>query len=194
MIAAATAKTHDFSAEAVECFERQEFDKAAVLLGECLLQQQTSERWNDWATARFFAGRSIEAEGGYRRAVEMNPQNAQAAENLGALLAGQGRTDEASSFLETAISLAGGKASAALTQLLAESRMQAANAEKDDRTRMTASYNGLTQALTLQSLALDRTLFRLTTLSTEVKEATDRVLKSIEDVKMTERTKRGRRN
>ena len=187
MIAAATARMRDFSAEAVECFGRQEFDKAAVLLGECLLQQQTSERWNDWATARFFAGRSIEAEGGYRRALEMNSQNAQAAENLGALLVGQGRADEASSFLETAISLAGGNASSALTQLLADSRIQAANAEKDDRKRTAGSYNGLTRAVTLQSLALDRTLFRLTTLSIEVKEATERILKSIEDTKMGER-------
>jgi Tfp pilus assembly protein PilF len=190
MTAPATAKTRDFSAEAVECFARQEFDKAAVLLGECLLQQQTSELWNDWATARFFAGRSVEAEGGYQRALEMNPQNAQAAENLGALLAGQGRAGEASSLLETAMSLAGGKASPALTQLLVDNRKQAANFEKDDRRPMAASYNGLTRAVTLQSLALDRTLFRLTTLSAEVNEATDRILKAMEDIKMTERNPR----
>ncbi len=187
MTATAAVRTRDFSAEAVECFQRQEFDKAAVLLGECLLQRQTSERWNDWATARFFGGRPVEAEGGYRRALEMNPQNAQAAENLGALLASQGRLDEASSCFETAVSLAGGKASPALTQLLAESRLQAAHAEKDDRRRIAGAYHGLTRALTLQSLALDRTLFRLTTLSEEVKEATERIVKSIEETKLIER-------
>jgi Tfp pilus assembly protein PilF len=192
MTTAAAAKMRDFSGEAVKCFARQEFDRAAVLLGECLLQEQTSERWNDWATARFFAGRSVEAEGGYRRALEMSSQNAQAAENLGALLASQGRGDEAIPFLETAISLAVGKASPALTQLLADSRRAAATAQKDERARLMRSYNSLTRSLTLQSLALDRTLFRLTTLSLEVKEATDRIVKSIEYAKMTGRNSRGR--
>jgi tetratricopeptide (TPR) repeat protein len=150
------------------------------------------ERWNDWATARFFAGRSAEAEGGYRRALEMNSQNAQAAENMGALLTSQGRSDEAIPFLETAIFLAGERASPALTQLLADSRMAAAMVQKDELARLNRSYNGLTRSLALQSLALDRALFRLTTLSLEVIQATERMSKSIVDAKTARKTSNGR--
>jgi tetratricopeptide (TPR) repeat protein len=192
MTTATATKMHDFSTDAVECFQRKEFDKAAMLLGECLLQEQTSERWNDWATARFFAGRSAEAEGGYRRALEMNSQNPQAAENMGALLTSQGRSDEAIPFLETAIFLAGEQASPALTQLLADSRMAAAMAQKDELARLNRSYNGLTRSLALQSLALDRALFRLTTLSLEVINATERMSKSIVDGKTARKTSNGR--
>jgi Tfp pilus assembly protein PilF len=183
MTTATATKMQDSSAEAVRYFERKEFDKAAALLGECLLEEQTSERWNDWATARFFAGRSAEAEGGYRRALDMSSQNTQAAENLGTLLAGQGRGEEAIPFLETAISSTG-NTSPALKQLLAESRTIAAAAKKDEQTQLTRSYGGLTRSIASQSLALDRTLFRLTTLSLEVKESTERIVKSIEDAKM----------
>lgn len=192
MTTATAAKMQDSSAEAVQCFERKEFDKAAALLGECLLEEQTSERWNDWATARFFAGRSAEAEGGYRRALDLNPKSAQAAENLGTLLAGQGRGEEAVPFLEKAISLAGGKATPALAQLLAEIRTLAATAQRDGRT-LTRSYDGLARSLASQSLALDRALSHLTTLSVEVKDSTERILKSIENnAKMTGKTSKGR--
>jgi Tfp pilus assembly protein PilF len=189
MTTATATKMQDSSAEAVQCFERKEFDKAAALLGECLLEEQTSERWNDWATARFFAGRSAEAEGGYRRALDMNSQSAQAAENLGTLLAGQGRGEEAIPFLETAISLTG-KTTPALTQLLVESR--AATAPQEGRTHLARSYGGLTRSIASQSLALDQTLFRLKTLSLEMKQFTDHILKSIEDAKTTGKNSRGR--
>jgi len=191
MTTATATKMQDSSAEAVQCFERKEFDKAAALLGECLLEEQTSERWNDWATARFFAGRSAEAEGGYRRALDINSQSAQAAENLGTLLAGQGRGEEAIPFLETAISLTG-KTTPALEQLLAESRTIAAAVQKDERAQLTRSYGGLTRSIASQSLALDRTLFRLNTLALEVKESTDRIVKSIEDAKTTGKNPRAR--
>jgi hypothetical protein len=168
MTTATATKMQDSSAEAVQCFERKEFDKAAALLGECLLEEQTSERWNDWATARFFAGRSAEAEGGYRRALDMNSQIP---------------------FLETAISLTG-KTTPALTQLLVESR--AATAPQEGRTHLARSYGGLTRSIASQSLALDQTLFRLKTLSLEMKQFTDHILKSIEDAKTTGKNSRGR--
>lgn len=192
MTTATATKMQDSSAEAVQCFERKDFDGAAALLGECLLEEQTSERWNDWATARFFAGRSAEAEGGYRRALDMNPQSAQAAENLGTLLVGQGRGEEALPFLETAVSLTGGKATPVLTELLVESRRTAATAQKDERERLTRSYGGLTRSLASQSLALDRALVRLTNLSSEVKQSADRIVKLIEDNKVTGKISKGR--
>jgi len=58
---------------ALECFE------------ECLRQAETSEVWNDWATTQFAAGRLEVAKRGLKRALELDPHNAQAAANLSAL-------------------------------------------------------------------------------------------------------------
>ena len=73
---------------------------ALSFLGRSLLENETSERWNDWATVQFLTHRSAEAEVGFRRALQMDPDNAQAAANLGALLASAGRPAEALSCLE----------------------------------------------------------------------------------------------
>jgi MoaA/NifB/PqqE/SkfB family radical SAM enzyme len=56
--------------EAIGCFE------------ECLRQAETSEVWNDWATAQYVSGHAGEAKEGLRRALQLDPQNSQAAENL----------------------------------------------------------------------------------------------------------------
>src|SRR2546427_11171013 len=85
--------------KAVHLFQEGDYDNAALLLAESLLEGQTSERWNDWATAKFLAGHPTEAEGGYRRALDVHPQNAQAVANLGALLAGPQRHAAATPFL-----------------------------------------------------------------------------------------------
>jgi len=75
--------------QAVDLFQNGDYEKAAQLLAKVLLEKQTSARWNEWATAKFLAGHPVEAEGGYRRALDMQPENAQAITNLGSLMAGQ---------------------------------------------------------------------------------------------------------
>ncbi len=57
--------------------------KAAVCrLGESLAQEETFERWNDWSVAQFTAGQLVEAEPGFRYALELDPENQEVAGNL----------------------------------------------------------------------------------------------------------------
>lgn len=65
-----------------------------------LKEQESSIRWNDWATAVLACGHPDEAEQGYRRALTLNPENGQASVNLGVMLMRQKRILEAVSFLE----------------------------------------------------------------------------------------------
>jgi tetratricopeptide (TPR) repeat protein len=61
-----------------------------------LRQAETSEIWNDWATAQFAFGRVWEARQGLKRALQLNPQNVQAAENLRRVVALAGSPQECS--------------------------------------------------------------------------------------------------
>jgi GT2 family glycosyltransferase/glycosyltransferase involved in cell wall biosynthesis len=71
----------------------REFERA-------LSEEETSEQRNDWAAAQATLHRAEEAERGFRRALEIDPTNAQAAANLGGLLFKLERHGEASRFLE----------------------------------------------------------------------------------------------
>ena len=66
----------------IELFARGQYQEAIGCFEECLRQAETSEIWNDWATAQFASGRVREARQGLKRALQLNPQNMQAAENL----------------------------------------------------------------------------------------------------------------
>jgi tetratricopeptide (TPR) repeat protein len=122
------SKAPDKCTQAATHFKNGQYDHAAALLGEALLENQTSDRWNDWATAKFFAKRAAEAENGYRRALEMEPENIQAATNLGVLLATLGRAEEAIPLLEKAAVHVDDSQRAMVTQLLKDSRAKLASA------------------------------------------------------------------
>ena len=81
-------------------YEAGKFDEALALMRQALSEGESAELWSDWATIQFRRGEAGEAEAGYRIALQKNPQEAQAAANLGALLLAQGRTWEAHAFLE----------------------------------------------------------------------------------------------
>src|SRR6266481_716528 len=81
-------------------YEAERFDDALALLRQALGDAESSELWSDWATVQFRRGETSEAEAGYRIALQMNPNETQAAANLGAMLLAQGRTSEALPFLE----------------------------------------------------------------------------------------------
>src|SRR4029077_5010866 len=91
------AETH---ALALRLYEAGRFDEALALLRQALGDGESSELWSDWATVQFRRGEAGEAEAGYRIVLEMNPNELQAAVNLGAMLLAQGRTAEALPFLE----------------------------------------------------------------------------------------------
>ena len=112
--------------------------EALRCLGEALAQEETSERWNDWAAAAFLSGNEVEAEHGFRRALELRPDDRQAAENLGLLLMEQQRFAEALPFLARAADAGDAARRSATTSLLEECRRQVMNwlAEFEEQLRV----------------------------------------------------------
>lgn len=102
---------------ALDCFRSGDLDAAISQLSEALQEQESSERWNDWATVLLKSQRYAEAEVCYRRALQLEEGNRQAAENLGILLASSDRPREALRLLETS-----GGNSPAVGQMLARCR------------------------------------------------------------------------
>jgi Flp pilus assembly protein TadD len=92
--------------QALELMDKQHLDGALRLFGEALAQEETCERWNDWAVAQFTLSRFAEAEQGFLYAVELDGANLEVAGNLGVLLVECEREHEAIPFLEQAASTA----------------------------------------------------------------------------------------
>jgi GT2 family glycosyltransferase/glycosyltransferase involved in cell wall biosynthesis/2-polyprenyl-3-methyl-5-hydroxy-6-metoxy-1,4-benzoquinol methylase len=92
-----SAESH---ALALRLYEAGRFEEALALLRQALGDGESSELWSDLATVQLRRGEAGEAEAGYRIALQMNPNEAQAAANLGAMLLAQGRASEALPFLE----------------------------------------------------------------------------------------------
>jgi GT2 family glycosyltransferase/2-polyprenyl-3-methyl-5-hydroxy-6-metoxy-1,4-benzoquinol methylase/glycosyltransferase involved in cell wall biosynthesis len=97
-----SAETH---ALALRLYEAGRFEEALALLRQALADGESSELWSDWATVQFRRGEAGEAVAGYRIALEMNPNETQAAANLGAILLAQGRATEALPFLERGLAV-----------------------------------------------------------------------------------------
>lgn len=85
--------------EGLRAFEVGDYESASRLFWSGLQLQESGELWNDWATARLQLGERSVAEQGFRRALEMNGHLPEAAINLGILLAGTNRYDEAINYL-----------------------------------------------------------------------------------------------
>jgi FkbM family methyltransferase len=135
-----------------------------------LLEEQSSERWNDWATAKFLAGQPVDAEGGYRRALELAPDNVSAVSNLGALLAGQGRYFEAVPLLEFALERGGGEGNDKLRPLLGLCKAGMARASEGQAGDSAKLWKILTRGLSLQAVSLDRVLLRLINLEADLRQ------------------------
>jgi Flp pilus assembly protein TadD len=89
-------------AEAVtRLVETGNLDDAEKLLAATLALGETAELWNDWATVQCSRGQLGQAEQGYRRALQLNPEEKQPALNLAALLLAQGRLDESVPVLQS---------------------------------------------------------------------------------------------
>jgi len=69
----------------VELFTRGQYQGAIGCFEACFQVSETSEVWNDWAAVKFASGRPQEAREGLKRALELDPQNTLAVENLRAL-------------------------------------------------------------------------------------------------------------
>ena len=121
---------HDKHQRAIQLYQQGQFEEASRLLNEVRREEETSERWNDWASAELACQRPEAAERGYRRALALEPQNLQAELNLGILLAQLGRQAEAIPFLENGLTDLDEAARAAVRGLLEECRLQAAGSVK----------------------------------------------------------------
>ena len=85
---------------AVYLFEQGFYEDAVKQLDEILREEETGERWSDWATAQFALSHFAEAERGFRRALEMDPDLTEAAVNFGTMLVSLSRWREAIAMLE----------------------------------------------------------------------------------------------
>jgi tetratricopeptide (TPR) repeat protein len=90
--------------QALELMDKQQLDGALRLFGEALAQEETCERWNDWAVAQFTRSQFAEAEQAFRYALELDEGNVGVAGNLGVLLVECEREHEAIPHLALAAS------------------------------------------------------------------------------------------
>ena len=109
-------------AEGVRLAQDGKAAEAIPFLAAALRGEETAERWNDWATCQVACSRLDEAEQAYRRAIELDPRNAEALANFSALLVRRKRHKEAVPFLERAIAIPGGKQQQLLQDMLATCR------------------------------------------------------------------------
>jgi Tfp pilus assembly protein PilF len=101
--------------QALELMDKQYLGGALRLFGEALAQEETCERWNDWAVAQFTRNQFAEAEQAFRYALELDPANLEVAGNLGVLLVECEREHEAIPFLAQAASAENSAASSRST-------------------------------------------------------------------------------
>jgi len=91
-------------AEGLRLFRAGRAQESVALFAQALKEHETSERWNDWAAALETCGDFAQAEQGFRRALDLDAWNLQAAANLGVLLAKSNRLVEAISLLTRSLS------------------------------------------------------------------------------------------
>jgi glycosyltransferase involved in cell wall biosynthesis len=109
---------------ALNLFREEQYSESAQVLAEILKEYESSELWNDWATAQVMCRQAEDSEQGYWRALDLDPQNSRAAGNLGVLLANNGRGAEAAPLLERAVNGSSGWERERLLELLQTCREQ----------------------------------------------------------------------
>ena len=70
----------------IDLFNQGKYREAVHTFSGLLRAYESSEVWNDWATAQAAVGELGEAESGYKRALQIDPNNAPAAQNLKTLI------------------------------------------------------------------------------------------------------------
>jgi len=120
--------------------------EALMVLEDALSDSQDirAEYWNDWGVAALACDDAEKAEKGFRRALELNPQDSQAAANLGMLLAGFDRPGEAIPFLAASAANVNGEQRTKVVQLLTGCRNRVAS---EAIRRSQAAFQGLVSRL-----------------------------------------------
>ena len=84
--------------DAIQRFRQGKIEEAAALMAHALNTEPSSVRWNDFGTIQLALNHVAGAEQGYRRALELDPQNQMAAVNLVVLLEELDRNEEAAHY------------------------------------------------------------------------------------------------
>ncbi|HZU33776.1 MAG TPA: tetratricopeptide repeat protein, partial [Candidatus Angelobacter sp.] len=103
---------------ALDLVNENRLKEAASLLAEAIGEKENADLWNDWATVQVALDQSKEARAGYGRALELDPENAQAQFNLGALLLNQGTSRRAIELLQQCSGHVSAQEQAAIHSLL----------------------------------------------------------------------------
>ncbi|HKV47313.1 MAG TPA: glycosyltransferase [Candidatus Acidoferrales bacterium] len=108
--------------QGIQLFQAGKLTDALTFIARSLGARETAERWNDWATVQSALGSPQDAEQGFRRALALSPNHAQAAANLGALIAAASRFEEAIPLLEKGAAGVDQSQRIAFTQILEDAR------------------------------------------------------------------------
>ncbi|HMD96034.1 MAG TPA: tetratricopeptide repeat protein [Terriglobia bacterium] len=103
---------------ALYLFEQGFFEDAVRLMAEVVREEESGERWNDWASAQVRCGRYAEAERGYRRALELGDLVGRTLANLAVLLVQTQQYAPAIPLLERALENATEQDAGPLAKLL----------------------------------------------------------------------------
>jgi Flp pilus assembly protein TadD len=81
-------------------FENGEYEQAASKFSEALSIEESCDLWMDWGVSQLACQDIASAEKGFKRALELDSANSEAAVKLGIVYAELGRLQEATSYLE----------------------------------------------------------------------------------------------
>lgn len=109
---------------AVYLFQQGFYQDAVNQFDKVLREEETGERWSDWATAQFALSHFPEAERGFRRALALDPELADAAVSFGAMLVSLSRWKEAIAMFEGALPKLQPEARASVSTLAEQCREQ----------------------------------------------------------------------
>jgi Flp pilus assembly protein TadD len=116
---ASAANPKQLHEQGVALYREGRMQEALKTLHAALRLEENSERWNDWAAVQHALGSAPDAEQGFRKALELDKNNQQAAANLGALLVELGRYVEAAPFLVVALNTTDAAHRTAVEKLIA---------------------------------------------------------------------------
>jgi len=111
----------DKAVAALERFHCGDYETAVHLFAEAAEEQPTTEILNDLGYAQQTCGHIQEAERSFREALNIAPDNTQAAINLGALLFNKGKIEAAAYWLERGISSIDSARRTAVRRIIADS-------------------------------------------------------------------------
>lgn len=114
----------DKAVAALERFHCGDYETAVHLFAEAAEEQPTTEILNDLGYAQQTCGHIQEAERSFREALNIAPDNTQAAINLGALLFNKGKIEAAAYWLERGISSIDSARRTAVRQIISDSETQ----------------------------------------------------------------------